>query len=45
MKQGGWGLGIVSLLFLYYILRMVFQEKCSSCYVLLTDQISLPDYF
>ena len=21
---------------------MIFQQKCSSCYVLLTDQISLP---
>ena len=25
------------------ILRMIFQEKCFSCYTLLTDQISLSD--
>ena len=27
--------------FLYHILCMIFQEKCFSCYALLTDQISL----
>ena len=32
------GLGIVSTL-----LYMIFQEKCFSCYILLTDQISLSD--
>ena len=31
------GLGIVSSM------CMIFQEKCFSCYALLTDQISLPD--
>ena len=25
------------------ILRMIFQEKCFSCYIILTDQISLYD--
>ena len=25
-----------------HILRMLFQQKCSSCYILLTDQILLP---
>ena len=29
-------------LFLQHILCMIFQHKCSSCYILLTDQISLP---
>ena len=29
-------------LFFYHILCMIFQQKCSSCYILLTDQISLP---
>ena len=29
--------------FLQHILCMVFQQKSSSCYILLTDQISLPD--
>ena len=29
--------------FLHHILCMIFQEKCFSCYILLTDQISLPD--
>ena len=33
-------LGIVSLPHLC----MIFQEKCFSCYTLLTNQISLPDY-
>ena len=28
---------------LHRILRMIFQEKCFSYYILLTDQISLPD--
>ena len=28
--------------FLQHILRMIFQQKCSTCYILLTDQISLP---
>ena len=28
--------------FLQHILCMIFQQKCSSCYILLTDQISLP---
>ena len=23
---------------------MIFQENCFSCYILLTDEISLPDY-
>ena len=32
-------------LFLHQILRMIFQEKCFSCYILLTDQISLSDCF
>ena len=32
------GLGIVSPAHL----GMNFQQKCSSCYILLTDQISLP---
>ena len=30
--------------FLQHILCMIFQQKCSSCYVLLTDRISLPGY-
>ena len=34
------GLGIVSSL----VLCMIFQEKCFSYYILLTDQISLSDY-
>ena len=25
----------------YHILRIIFQEKCFSCYILLTDQVSL----
>ena len=29
--------------FLHHIFCMIFQEKCFSCYVLLTDQISLFD--
>ena len=29
--------------FLQYILCMIFQQKCSSSYILLTDQISLSD--
>ena len=29
--------------FLHDILQMIFQEKCFSCHVLLTDQISLLD--
>ena len=29
--------------FLHHILCMIFQEKCFSCYILLTDKISLPD--
>ena len=29
--------------FLHHILCMIFQEKCFSCYILLTDQISLSD--
>ena len=34
-------LGLISpLQFLY----MIFQEKCLSCYILLTDQILLADY-
>ena len=33
------GLGIVSLPHFLYD----FQEQCFSCYILLTDQISLPD--
>ena len=28
--------------FLQHILRMIFQRKCSSCYILLPGQISLP---
>ena len=28
--------------FLQHILRMIFQQICSSCYILITDQISLP---
>ena len=28
---------------LYHIFCMIFQEKCFSCFPLLTDQISLPD--
>ena len=28
--------------FLLHILCMIFQQKCSLCYILLTDQISLP---
>ena len=28
--------------FLQHILCMIFKQKCSSCYILLTDQISLP---
>ena len=35
-----WGLGIFSPPYL----RMIFQEKCSSTYILLTNQISLSDY-
>ena len=34
------GLGLV----FHHILWMIFQEKCFSCYILLTDQISLSDY-
>ena len=30
-------------LFLYFILCMIFQEKCFSCYILLNDQISMSD--
>ena len=30
--------------FLHHILCMIFQEKCFSSYILLADQISLPDY-
>ena len=30
--------------FLHLILFMIFQEKCFSCYILLTDQILLSDY-
>ena len=33
------GLGIISAA---HFLCMIFQQKCSSCYILLTDQISLP---
>ena len=33
------GLGIVSPP--YFVL--IFQQKCFSCYILVTDQISLPD--
>ena len=33
------GLGIVSLA--HFV--MIFQQKCFSCYILLTDQVSLPD--
>ena len=29
--------------FFHHILSMIFQEKCFSCYILLTDQILLPD--
>ena len=29
--------------FLHHILCMIFQEKCFSSYMLLADQISLPD--
>ena len=29
--------------FLHHILCMIFQEKCLSCYILLTDQILLFD--
>ena len=29
--------------FLHHILCMIFQDKCSSCYIILTDQISLFD--
>ena len=35
-----WGLGIFSPPYL----RMIFQEKCFSTYILLTNQISLSDY-
>ena len=28
--------------FLQHILCMIFQQRCSSCYILLTDEISLP---
>ena len=35
------GLGIVSPAYFVYI---IFQKNCSSCYILLTDQISLPFY-
>ena len=35
------GLGIVSPDILY----IIFQQKCSSCYMLLTDQIRLSDTF
>ena len=31
--------------FPHHILRLIFQEKCFSFYILLTDQISLPDCF
>ena len=31
--------------FLHHILCMIFQEKCSSCYILLTDQIALSACF
>ena len=31
--------------FLHLILYMIYQGKCFSCYVLLTDQISLSDCF
>ena len=27
-----------------FIFCMIFKEKCFSCYILLTDQISFPDY-
>ena len=37
------GVGVI-FLFLY-ILCMIFQEKCFSCYILLTDQISLSGCF
>ena len=30
-------------MFLYHTLYMIFKEKCFSCYILLTEQISLPD--
>ena len=30
--------------FLYHILCMIFQQKCFSCYILLTEQISLSNY-
>ena len=29
--------------FLHHILCMIFQQKCFSCYILVTDQISLSD--
>ena len=35
----------VCLGFLHLILYMIYQGKCFSCYVLLTDQISLSDCF
>ena len=31
--------------FLQHILCMIFKRKCSSCYILLSDQISLPSCF
>ena len=31
--------------FLHHILCIIFQGKCFSCYILLTDQMSLPDWF
>ena len=34
------GLGLVFC----FIFCMIFKEKCFSCYILLTDQISFPDY-
>ena len=30
-------------MFLHHVLCMIFQEKCFSCYILLSDQISLSD--
>ena len=35
----------VSEQFLYHIFCIIFQEKCFSCYILLTDQIQLKAFF
>ena len=36
------GLGIISAA--YFMQYMILQQECSSNYILLTDQISLPGY-